>query len=146
MEQSIKISRQELYDQVWSKPLTHLAKEYNLSDVGLAKICRRHDIPLPPVGYWAKLAQGHIVKKTPLPPFAQVKLDTIEIPSKMAPAFDEVRRKEDFEDVIANAIGHSFVAVDEFKTVFHPLIIESQKEYPERLKIYKNAGESERIH
>lgn len=43
---------------VWSKPVIHLAKEYGLSDVGLAKACRRHDISLPPVGYWAKIAAG----------------------------------------------------------------------------------------
>jgi len=32
-------SRVELFDLVWSKPMTHLAKELGLSDVGLRKIC-----------------------------------------------------------------------------------------------------------
>ena len=35
-----------------------LARKLDISDVGLAKACRRHNIPRPPRGYWAKLAAG----------------------------------------------------------------------------------------
>jgi len=52
---------------VWSRPLTHLAKEFDISDVGLAKVCRKHDIPLPGLGHWAKVAAGKKVKTIPLP-------------------------------------------------------------------------------
>lgn len=45
-----------------------LAKKYCMSDVGLAKICQRMQIPVPPRGYWAKRAYGHKLKKSPLPP------------------------------------------------------------------------------
>lgn len=54
----LRLTRTELHQLVWTKPVIHLATEYGLSDVGLAKACRRHDIPLPPVGYWAKVAAG----------------------------------------------------------------------------------------
>jgi hypothetical protein len=47
--------------------MTHLAKEFVLSDVALHKICRKHDIPTPPLGWWAKKAAGRKVSKTPLP-------------------------------------------------------------------------------
>lgn len=60
-------TRQEFYDLVWSKPMTHLAKEFALSDVALHKVCKRHDIPNPPLGWWAKKAAGKAVKQTPLP-------------------------------------------------------------------------------
>jgi len=50
----IKLSREELFDEVWTDPISTLAKKYGLSDVGLAKICKRHSIPLPGRGYWAK--------------------------------------------------------------------------------------------
>ena len=33
------LTRKELYDLVWSKPLTTLSKEFAISDVGLRKIC-----------------------------------------------------------------------------------------------------------
>jgi hypothetical protein len=60
-------TRQEFYDLVWSKPMTHLAKEFALSDVALHKICKKNDIPNPPLGWWAKKAAGKAVKQTPLP-------------------------------------------------------------------------------
>ena len=60
-------TRQEFYDLVWSKPMTHLAKEFALSDVALHKICKKHDIPNPPLGWWAKKAAGKPVKQSPLP-------------------------------------------------------------------------------
>ena len=60
-------TREEFYDLVWSKPMTHLAKEFVLSDVALHKICRKHDIPNPPLGWWAKKAAGKPVKQIPLP-------------------------------------------------------------------------------
>lgn len=61
------ISREELFALVWKTSLRHLAKDFALSDVGLAKLCRRHDIPTPPVGYWAKLAHGRDVLRPELP-------------------------------------------------------------------------------
>ena len=48
---TITITRKSLYDQVWSEPILHLAKRYGMSNVGLAKICRKHNIPRPPCGY-----------------------------------------------------------------------------------------------
>lgn len=42
----MKITRHQLYARVWEKPMTQLSKEFGLSDVGLAKICRKSGIPL----------------------------------------------------------------------------------------------------
>lgn len=63
----MNFSRRQLYDLVWSRPVVSLAKEYGFSDVGFAKICRRHNIPLPPRGYWAKINAGLQVARPPLP-------------------------------------------------------------------------------
>jgi hypothetical protein len=54
----INFSRKELYYQVWSTPMIKLAKQYGLSDRGLAIICKKYNIPCPPRGYWAKLQAG----------------------------------------------------------------------------------------
>jgi len=43
-------SRNELYELVWAKPMTHLSKELGLSDVGLRKIYVKFGIPLPSRG------------------------------------------------------------------------------------------------
>ena len=61
-------TREELYELVWSNPMSKLAKRLGVSDVGLAKACRRADIPLPGVGYWAKLQYGKKVQRILLPP------------------------------------------------------------------------------
>ncbi len=53
-----QIMRSELYLQVWSTPMRKLALKYGLSDVGLAKLCKRHDIPRLERGYRAKKEFG----------------------------------------------------------------------------------------
>lgn len=63
----IKIRRGELYNQVWSIPMRTLAQQYGLSDVGLAKICRKHAIPRPTRGYWAKAESRRKPNQIPLP-------------------------------------------------------------------------------
>lgn len=65
---AMEYSRAEFHELVWSKPMTHLARDFGLSDVALHKTCRRHDIPTPPAGWWAKKAAGKAVAITPLPP------------------------------------------------------------------------------
>src|SRR5262245_66546439 len=67
---SIQITRRDLFERVWAEPIQKLSKEYGLSDVGLAKVCRRYDIPIPPRGYWAKKQAGKRVSKPALPPEA----------------------------------------------------------------------------
>jgi hypothetical protein len=47
-------------------PGQQLALLYGISDVGLAKACKRHNIPRPPRGYWARIAAGQQVRKPPL--------------------------------------------------------------------------------
>ncbi|MGB8854350.1 MAG: hypothetical protein WCC69_12380 [Pirellulales bacterium] len=64
---TVELTRQELYDLVWETPTRHLCKRFGLSDVGLAKVCKRLEIPRPSYGYWAKKAAGGQVKRTPLP-------------------------------------------------------------------------------
>lgn len=64
MEQRFR--RQAFYDLVWSEPLSALAPRFGISDVALAKICRRHGIPVPGRGYWAKLKAGKPSLRVPL--------------------------------------------------------------------------------
>lgn len=81
---SLNFTRREFYDLVWSKPMIHLAEEFGISDVALHKICRKHNIPNPPLGWWAKKAAGKDVEQIPLPDFESDRPDAITIRS--APA------------------------------------------------------------
>ena len=60
--------REKLYVEIWSEPVSKVSKRYQMSDVGLRKICLSLDVPVPPRGYWEKLAAGKAVKKPSLPP------------------------------------------------------------------------------
>lgn len=61
--------------------MSRLAKEYGVSDRGLAKLCARHNIPVPPRGYWAKKQAGRKVKEIALPESNAKSEDTIRLPS-----------------------------------------------------------------
>lgn len=63
----IRLTRKELYEKVWSEPIVKLAREYGFSDVWLAMICKRNNIPRPSRGYWARVQNGQRVSQTPLP-------------------------------------------------------------------------------
>lgn len=62
------LTREELYELVWSEPISKLAERFDISGPGLAKRCRRHDIPVPERGYWARLKAGKHPPRRPLPP------------------------------------------------------------------------------
>jgi len=55
----MELTRKELYDLVWSKPITTLSKRLGLSDIGLRKQCKVMNIPTPTMGYWSKIKAGY---------------------------------------------------------------------------------------
>jgi len=63
----MKLTRKELYDLVWSEPMTTLCKRFGLSDNGLRKHCKAMNIPMPQIGYWSKINAGHKPAKPVLP-------------------------------------------------------------------------------
>ena len=65
--EKLVFTREELYNLVWSEPMSRLAKKYNISDNGLRKICKKHSIPMPQLGYWQKIQYGYKVVKPKLP-------------------------------------------------------------------------------
>lgn len=64
---TVNLTREQLYDLVWSEPMQRLSKQIGISDVAIAKHCRKIGVPVPERGYWAKLQAGQPVKRTPLP-------------------------------------------------------------------------------
>jgi hypothetical protein len=77
--ETVTLSREQLYDQVWTMPTTKVAKSYGFSDVMLTKICRRHHIPKPPLGYWAEIRHGYNIPRTPLPEIVDPNLQTVRL-------------------------------------------------------------------
>jgi hypothetical protein len=65
-KEPIFLSREALYIRVWETPTVRLAKELGISDVAIAKICRKLEIPKPPLGYWRRVETGQKKKIPPL--------------------------------------------------------------------------------
>ena len=83
--EDIKLTRKDLFDLVWSTPMTKLAANYGISDVALRKKCHKHQIPTPRVGHWARVAAGHRVAR---PKFKPVDGALNEIVIQPMPAFE----------------------------------------------------------
>jgi hypothetical protein len=98
--------REKLFNEVWTTPVTKLAKGYGLSDVGLRKICIALDVPLPPRGYWAKLAAG---KKIPKPALHATKVTTTYSRAMYVAEVDEVleERVAHARDATTNAASQT---------------------------------------
>ena len=70
---AIETTREELYRQLWTRPAMQVAVDYGISNVALKKLCRKHRVPVPGRGYWAKKAAGKPVD----PPPALVDVDAV---------------------------------------------------------------------
>lgn len=57
--------------------MSKLAKEFGLSDKILAKKCNKHRIPVPYIGYWAKIKSGKKVIQAKLPQNVDISLETV---------------------------------------------------------------------
>lgn len=120
-EQSISLHRHELYDLVWSEPMTRLAGKYGFSDVWLAKICKKYNIPRPGRGYWAKKKAGERISVTRLPKRADDPIIDICIyPARSS------KEKEPRSNLLAGKVPNNIVVAD-ILTGPHPLIKETAK-------------------
>lgn len=61
------MTRAELYDLVWGAPLVQVANQFGISTAALRKLCNDYAVPLPPSGYWTKVAYGKPAGREPLP-------------------------------------------------------------------------------
>lgn len=66
MRTRMRLTRGELYERLWREPARIVAPTLGISDVALAKICKKHQVPKPGLGYWAKVAHGHRPRRTVL--------------------------------------------------------------------------------
>src|SRR3954463_5296389 len=63
------LSRHQLYELIWKEPTRTVAQRLGISDVGLAKTCRRLRVPRPWRGYWRERETGHKPRQPRLPPW-----------------------------------------------------------------------------
>lgn len=130
MRKQTIIHRDELYKQVWATPMSRLAREYGISGKGLAKICKKLNVPVPPRGYWAKIRSGLRLKQSLLPKLKQGQPDS-HILSTFQYDNTESEKLEVFSEDAVNLIN-SVLAFPPAKVPTqldspHPLVLETQK-------------------
>jgi hypothetical protein len=57
------VSREELYELVWSMPMVKVGERFKVSGSYMARVCSTLRVPRPERGYWAKLAVGKAPRK-----------------------------------------------------------------------------------
>jgi AcrR family transcriptional regulator len=84
IQSTVAFTREQLYQRVWSKPLSVVAKEVGVSSNALAKICSRLMVPYPSRGHWAKVNGGKALARPSLPAAPEVNMRRVTISSERA--------------------------------------------------------------
>ena len=111
----IALTRETLYEQVWSEPIVRVASRLGLSGRGLGKLCARYQIPVPPRGWWAKKQHGHRVSKAPLP----------EVTTKEQIVFEPaeaVEKPDDSPEIAREKTAEWRIEVRDDLAISHPLV------------------------
>ncbi len=69
MTSDATLTREQLYELIWEEPASTVAPRLGISDVALAKKCRKLHIPRPWRGYWREKETGHKPRQPKLPPW-----------------------------------------------------------------------------
>ena len=132
-----RLSREELYDLVWSKTMGSLSTRFGVSNAVLKQTCQRAAIPMPGPSHWTKRAFGKETLQAALPArlpgmdndvvvarpfvrywFSKSKLKKLYAPPSTPPEFPEPI--EAVRERIAKAIGETSVPLQ--VRVWHPVI------------------------
>lgn len=123
------VQRQALYDQVWAQPMTKLAKEYGISNVALAKIFKKLNIPYPWRGYWRRKETGKAVKQLPLPANSDPAKQVVTIHRTIRPEAVAQMSEDTSQRVAAEQAPEQKIEVPDRLTKPHRLLSEHLTEW-----------------
>jgi len=118
----ITLSRDELYQMVWKEPVSKWSKEFGLSDVGFAKICKKMKVPLPGRGHWSMIKKGLKINRPPLKPIHDPNMQTVEIHVREQKIMVQKDNQETDPLVLFEIQPENKVTVPERMSTKHPLI------------------------
>ena len=141
----MKLTRKELYDLIWSEPMTTVCKRFGITDNGLRKHCKSMNIPTPPIGYWARLQSGKDVEKIQLPndyvgEKQDVNLQEVEhretkSDEDIVDLTPRINKQRELEQLLVNEKADCFI-VPEVLYAKDPLIIDTK----EKLRLSKESS------
>jgi hypothetical protein len=125
MSSNITLKRAELFRLIWTEPMTKVSAQFGISDVALAKICKKMDIPRPKRGYWARRKYGYAVAISTLPPLKGKGVKEIQIREKAETGHESVTVQDSlsiYEGLPENKISVGLNLVNP-----HPLVKSAQE-------------------
>jgi hypothetical protein len=124
---TLRYERVKLYEEVWAEAVTTVAKRYGISDVALRKICKKLAVPLPPLGYWARVAAGRKPSTPPLPKYsgpAEIVRQRYVSDEPVEPDPEHLVARREFESRPENRI-----VVPETLEMPHPLVAATERAF-----------------
>lgn len=123
------MTRESLYELVWSKSTTTISQEYRISTSDLRKLCKYYDIPLPLQGHWSKIKHNKPTVVIELPESDKQTIDEYQILKRNEgdddiPFFKSPFLKRVYE--VKNDKSYKLTVPSTLKNA-HPLIIKTQK-------------------
>jgi hypothetical protein len=117
---AVSPTREQLYAEVWSQPITAVARRYGVSNVYLARVCDELRVPKPPRGFWQRREAGLDPVVPPLPPARPGDRSTWRIDSGAKGLVE------------APSIGRSGRSRLPAEHGSHPLVVEARDAYSQR--------------
>jgi len=124
------ITREDLYEKVWSQPITHIAEEYGVSDSTIIKICKKMEVPRPGAGHWTKVGCGKTVKKAKLPKLSKKGISEYRLSSHSGRVYDKCDDKTNDHPLISFEKDEiNKIVVEKEITNPHNLTLKNQKSF-----------------
>lgn len=127
LQREWRITRQELYQAMWEKPLKQLAQEYNVWYGELLRISDEYQVPRPPMGYWTKKQHGKAPTSTPLKPLEGKEEIVVQLYVHEPNPVDQEQKSKADKLIAAEALPLNQIHVEQELTHPHPLVKRAEK-------------------
>jgi hypothetical protein len=134
----IELSRQRLYDLIWSAPIKKVAAEIDSSYERIVRACATFDIPRPPAGYWAQLKYNVPISVRPTLEGDANKSVWLEVGVR-----ERLQRSADKTNELSRFKSYSALQIPSRLSNPHPAVKEIMDE---RKRGYRSPGDSGFIH
>ena len=109
----IKISRKQLYDEIWTSSVSGVAKKYNLNYAKLIISCKQANIPFPSSGFWTRKNLGKDISAE-IVPLPESNLEYVSVYLSNA-SMQTSKARAELENSLSNQNSISDIKIDENK-------------------------------
>jgi hypothetical protein len=117
--ETVRLTREELYKLVWSKPMTDIAAEFGMSSVAFAQYCKELHIPRPGRGYWQQIACGQKSARDRLPKVTNATPEAVVIAKYERPGLGRRPPRELAKIEVPERIGRYHPTVKKLDETLH---------------------------